>query len=92
MNGHPLQLHFCMFERSQGKHNSLDCHKKIWNIFHEFQSLHVQSLIQINLFFYIFKAFKLNNPCFFSNILFFYQMYSIPFGNWRGFSHWGKRI
>jgi hypothetical protein len=25
MSGHSLKLHFCMFERSQGKHNSLDC-------------------------------------------------------------------
>ncbi len=27
VSGHSLKLHFCMFERSQGKHNSLDCHK-----------------------------------------------------------------
>jgi hypothetical protein len=27
MNGHYLKLHFCMFEISQGKHNSLDFHK-----------------------------------------------------------------
>jgi len=27
VSGHPLKLHFCMFERSQGKYNSLDCHK-----------------------------------------------------------------
>jgi hypothetical protein len=24
--GHSLKLQFCMFERSQGKHNSVDCH------------------------------------------------------------------
>jgi hypothetical protein len=24
--GHSLKLHIYMFERSQGKHNSLDCH------------------------------------------------------------------
>jgi len=34
MNGHFLKLHFFMFEKSQGNHNSLDCYKKIWNIFH----------------------------------------------------------
>jgi hypothetical protein len=34
VSGHSLKLHFCMFERSQGKHNSLNCHKKNWNIFH----------------------------------------------------------
>jgi hypothetical protein len=26
VNGHPLKLYFCMFEKSQGKHNSLDFH------------------------------------------------------------------
>jgi len=26
VNGHYLKLHFCMFEKSQMKHNSLDCH------------------------------------------------------------------
>jgi hypothetical protein len=26
ISGHSLKLHFCMFERSQGKRNSLDCH------------------------------------------------------------------
>jgi hypothetical protein len=25
VNGHSLKLHFYMFERSQSKHNSLDC-------------------------------------------------------------------
>jgi hypothetical protein len=34
VNGHSLKLHFCMFEKSQGKHNSLDCHNFFWNIFH----------------------------------------------------------
>jgi hypothetical protein len=24
VSGHSLKLHFCMFERSQGEHNSLD--------------------------------------------------------------------
>ncbi len=26
LNGHFFKLHFCMFERSKTKHNSLDCH------------------------------------------------------------------
>jgi len=34
VNGHSLKLHFCMFEKSQGKHNGLDCHNFFWNIFH----------------------------------------------------------
>jgi hypothetical protein len=33
MSGHILKLHFCMFEKSQGKHNSLDCHKSFWKYF-----------------------------------------------------------
>jgi hypothetical protein len=32
VNGHSSKLHFFMFERSQGKHNSLDCHKCFWDI------------------------------------------------------------
>jgi len=34
MNAHSSKLHFCMFERSQGKYNRLDYHKKNWNNFH----------------------------------------------------------
>jgi hypothetical protein len=34
VNGYSLKLHFCMFKGSQGKHNSLDCHNVLWNIFH----------------------------------------------------------
>jgi hypothetical protein len=34
VNGGFLKLIFCMFERSQKKHNSLDCDKCLWNIFH----------------------------------------------------------
>jgi hypothetical protein len=30
---HSLNLH-CIFEKSQRKHNSLDCHKFLGNIFH----------------------------------------------------------
>jgi hypothetical protein len=33
MNGHSLKLHFCMLEISQVKHNSLDCHNFLGNIF-----------------------------------------------------------
>jgi hypothetical protein len=34
VSGHSLKLHFCMFEKSQGKHNSLDCHNFFWIVFH----------------------------------------------------------
>ncbi len=35
MSGHSLKLHFCMFEKSQGKHISWDCYEtniKLQNI------------------------------------------------------------
>ncbi len=34
VSGHFLKLHFCMFEKSQGKHNSLNCDNFLLNIFH----------------------------------------------------------
>jgi hypothetical protein len=34
VNGHFLRLHFCMFKKSQVKHNSLECRNFLWNIFH----------------------------------------------------------
>jgi hypothetical protein len=33
VSGHSLKLFFYMFEKSQGKHNSLDCHKSFWKYF-----------------------------------------------------------
>jgi hypothetical protein len=33
VSGQFLKLHFCMFEKSQKKHNNLDCHDVFWNIF-----------------------------------------------------------
>jgi hypothetical protein len=50
VSGHSLKLRFCMFEKSQGRHNSLDCHKFFKNIFHQLENLHAQSLTQINFF------------------------------------------
>jgi len=47
VNGHSLKLHFYMFERSQRKHNSLNCYKVFLNIFHYLQILHAQNLTQI---------------------------------------------
>jgi len=34
VSGHSLKLHFCMFEKSQMKHNSFDFHNFLGNIFH----------------------------------------------------------
>jgi hypothetical protein len=87
MNGHSLKLHFCMFKRSQRKHNSLDCHKVFSNIFHYLQSLHAQSLTQFFLKNCMFKAPKSQEwiVLIFSSVFFFFQMCTIPFENWRGF-------
>jgi hypothetical protein len=72
VNGHSLKLHFCMFERSQKKHNSLDR-----------QSLHVQNLTQIKKLFCMFKALKPQKwtIIIFFKRPFFYQMCTIPFEN-----------
>ncbi len=69
MSGHFLKLHFCMFEKSQGNHDSLDCHNFFGNIFHKSQSLHVQSLTQIKFFLHVrsIQTSKMNN-------LYFFQM------------------
>ncbi len=34
VSGHFLKLHFCMFEKSQGKHNNLNCDNCFLNILH----------------------------------------------------------
>ncbi len=57
VNGHFFKLHFCMLERSQVKHNSLDCHDFFGIFIINCKSLHVQSLTQIK-FFCMFKALK----------------------------------
>jgi hypothetical protein len=56
MNGHSLKLHFCMFEKSQVQHNSLDCH----NFFGIFSLIEKCSKLDTNqIFFCMFKTFKL---------------------------------
>jgi hypothetical protein len=34
VSAHSFKLYFYMFQKSKGKHNSLDYHKSFWNIFH----------------------------------------------------------
>jgi hypothetical protein len=86
VSGHFLKLHFYMFERSQGKHKSLDCHKVFWNIFHLLKILYAHNLTQIkkNLHVQSTQTSKVDSPCFFQTF-FFYQMCTIPFENWREF-------
>jgi hypothetical protein len=61
-----------MFEKSQWMHNSLDYHKVFWNVFHQLQSLHAQSLTQIKNVFACSKHSILKNgqSLFFSNVFF----------------------
>jgi len=72
VSGHSLKLHSYMFERSQMKHDNLD-RQIFWNIFkpsnfyiskfdtNQKKKFHVQHI----------QTFKVDNPNFFSNILFF---------------------
>ncbi len=79
MSGHYLKLHFSMFEKSQGKHNSLGYHFfggifsinykvhmfKAWHILEMF--LHVQSI----------QTSRVDKPCFFQ--MFFFLTIFAPF-------------
>ncbi len=62
VNGHSLKLHFCIFERSQVKHNNLD-YNKFFEVFF------------INCKFYMFKAFKLQQ---WTIIVFFKRLFFLP--------------
>jgi len=55
MNGHSLKLHFCTFEKSQVKHNNLDCHK----FFGMFSIKVYMPKLDIKKKNCMFKAFKL---------------------------------
>jgi hypothetical protein len=58
VNGHSLKLHFCMFERSQGKHNSLDCHECFLEYF-PLIAMFTRSKLDTNKkCFYMFKTLK----------------------------------
>jgi hypothetical protein len=72
VNGHSLKLHLCMFDKSQMKHNSLDCQNVFWNIFHQLQILHAKSLTQINFFLHVqsTQTSKMDNPWFFQTSVF----------------------
>jgi hypothetical protein len=76
VSGHFWKLHFCLFEKSQGKHNSLDHHKKNLIFFINCKvtcsklntnkkcCLHVQSIQTSKLNnFYFFQTFFFSNKC-----------------------------
>jgi hypothetical protein len=82
MNRHSLKLHFCMFKKSQGKQNSLNCRNCFLEYFPLITKLTCSKLDMNQKCFFMFKALK---PIewkilIFSN-LFFYQMCTIPFEN-----------
>ncbi len=82
MSGHSLKLYFCTFERSQVKHNSLDCHKCFGNIFP--LSLHAQSLTQIKNVFACLKHSNLESgQSFFLKHHFFLPNVHHSFENWK---------
>jgi hypothetical protein len=59
VSGHFLELHFCMFERSQGKHNNLDYHR-FFGIFFPLLAKFICSMFDTNKkCFYMFKTLKL---------------------------------
>ncbi len=72
MSEHSLKLHFCMFEKSQWKHNNLDvikvfgiffinCKVYIFKAWHKSKMfLHVQSI----------QTLRVDNPCFFQMSVF----------------------
>ncbi len=72
MIGHSLKLHFCMFEKSQGKHNILDCQKKFGIFFIDYKFYMLKDLHKSKMFLHVHstQTSKMNNLCFFSNILF----------------------
>jgi hypothetical protein len=67
-----------MFEISQGTHNSVDYHKKIWNTFHYLQSLYGQRLTQIKNVFTIVVTYSQ----FDSNICVFYVFLGFLKNTW----------
>jgi len=85
VNGHSLKLHFCMFERSQ---RSIIIH---FFIFFEYLSsiakFTCSKLDTNHKCFCMSKTLKPQKWTFFVFFkhIFFYQMCTIPFENWRGF-------
>jgi hypothetical protein len=87
VSGHFLKLHFCMFERSQMKHNNLDCHNFLGNIFSLIAKITCSKLHTNQKCFCMFKTLK---PQKWIVFVFFkhpfsYQMCNIFSKNWRGF-------
>jgi len=61
--GHSFKLHFCMFEISQGKHNSLNCHNELLECFQLIVKFTCQNLTQIKFFLHVqnIQTLKVDN-------------------------------
>jgi hypothetical protein len=87
VNEHFLKLYFYMFEKSQRKHNNLNCHNFL-EYFSIIAKFTCSKLDTNQKCFYMFKTFrpqKWTIFVFFKHF-FFYQMCTIPFENWKGFN------
>jgi hypothetical protein len=86
MSGHFFKLHFCMFDRSQMKYNSLDC-PIFWEIVSIIYKVYISSLTQIKNVFACSRHSNLESgqSLFFFQTSFFYQMCTIPCENKKGF-------
>jgi hypothetical protein len=67
MNGHSLKLHFCMFEKSQMKHNSLDCHNFFKIFFINFKVYVLKGWHKSKMFLHVqsTQTSKVGSPFFF---------------------------
>ncbi len=87
MNEHSLKLHFFMLERSQRKHNSLDCHKffKYFPLIKKIMCSKIDKNQKKKIAYSKHSNLENESPCFFQTFLFFYRMCTILFKNWKGF-------
>jgi len=59
VSGHSFNLHFCMFERSQVKHNSLNCHNELLECFQLIVKFtYMLKASHESIFFCMFKTLK----------------------------------
>jgi hypothetical protein len=75
VSGYSLKLLFCMFKRSQGRHNSVEGHNLFWNIFRWLERLCAQNLTQIK---YVFACSKHSNIESGSSLCFFQTSIFLP--------------
>jgi len=81
VNGHSLKLHFCIFEKSQVKHNSLDCHYffGIFFINCKFYMLKVEHKSKMFLHVHHIQTSRVDGHWVFEKVIFSYLMCTILF-------------